>query len=383
MQAGQKKSTEPSSDSKSTEQLRQYNLQNIDILESVTDAFAAFDSEWRFTYVNAAAERFLGAPREEIVGRNHWEMFPKTLGTVVEENYRRAAREGITIQFEFFYEHWNRWYSIRCYPGANGGLTNYFLDITEAKLAALELQRRNDALQKANRALEEFAYIASHDLQEPIRNILISTELLNEEMGAANEKAVRLSDGIRRAALGLERLVRDLLTYVRVIPADWGGSGVADLTVCFRQAVELMQPRISETGANITAAGLPVVQGDRVHLTQVFQNLLSNSLKYCRPDVTPRIEVSAQQDDSNWTITVRDNGIGFEPRHAERIFELFKRLHRENQYPGTGLGLAICRRIVERYGGQIWAEGKPGEGSAFHMKFLRGGGFDYLKDLSG
>jgi light-regulated signal transduction histidine kinase (bacteriophytochrome) len=144
-----------------------------------------------------------------------------------------------------------------------------------------------------------------------------------------------------------------------------------------------MQPRISETGANITAAGLPVVQGDRVHLTQVFQNLLSNSLKYCRPDVTPRIEVSAQQDDSNWTITVRDNGIGFEPRHAERIFELFKRLHRENQYPGTGLGLAICRRIVERYGGQIWAEGKPGEGSAFHMKFLRGGGFDYLKDLSG
>ncbi len=318
--------------------------------------------------MNAAAERFLGARRQDIVGRNHWELFPKTLGTIVEQNYRRTMAEGITIQFEFFYEHWNRWYSIRCYPSANGGLTNYFLDITKEKQAELELERRNDALQKANRLLEEFAYISSHDLQEPIRNILLSTELLNEEQHVQGEEGEHLVEGIRQAARTLDRLVRDLLEYSRVIPVDEGPAGAADLAECLRDAIAVMQARMEETEATVTSDQLPTVSGDRLQWTHVFQNLLSNSLKYQRPDVRLHIHVSAEREEGGWTISFRDNGIGFDPRHAERIFGLFKRLHRDDAYPGTGLRLAICRRIVERYGGTIRAEGTPGEGAVFHMR---------------
>jgi PAS domain S-box-containing protein len=367
--ASGKRAIEPSSDGFEIEPLEQLKLKNYDILESVTDAFAAFDSEWRFIYVNAAAERFLGAQRQDIVGRNHWELFPKTVGTVVEENYRSAVAEGVTVEFEFFYEHWNRWFSIRCYPVANGGLTNYFQDVTKAKLAEQELKHRIDALQRANRLLEEFAYISSHDLQEPIRNIMISAELLNEELEATSTEAKHFVDGIHKSAKTLDRLVRDLLEYSRVISADDGVVGAADLTECLREAMTVMQQRIDETGATVTWDPLPCVRGDRLQLTHVFQNLLSNSLKYRRQDVPLSIHVASEREEGGWKISFRDNGIGFDARHADRIFGLFKRLHREDVYAGTGLGLAICRRIVERYRGSICAEGKPGEGAVFHMRF--------------
>jgi light-regulated signal transduction histidine kinase (bacteriophytochrome) len=142
--------------------------------------------------------------------------------------------------------------------------------------------------------------------------------------------------------------------------------GKADLDASLSDALSVLKNRIEEAGASVTAVPLPTVRGDSSQLSHVFQNLLSNALKYRKKDTPAEICISAERDGDYWTVSMRDNGIGFEPQYAERIFGLFKRLHRE-EYPGTGLGLAICKRIVERYGGRIWAEGKLGEGATFYF----------------
>lgn len=154
--------------------------------------------------------------------------------------------------------------------------------------------------------------------------------------------------------------------------------GEASLDEVLRQALTLVGTRVSETGTAVTHDALPTVQGDITQLSLVFQNLLSNALKYRKPAEPPRIHISAKRQESEWLISIRDNGIGFAPSQAERIFGLFKRLHSEAEYPGTGLGLAICKRIIERYGGTIWAESEPGAGSTFLFSLP---GAAFVKDL--
>lgn len=168
----------------------------------------------------------------------------------------------------------------------------------------------------------------------------------------------------------MEDLIRDLLSYSRIIHPNGEPADVADLSDSFSQAIEMLRGRIEETGASISAMPLPSVRGDTRQFSLVFQNLLSNSLKYHRTDVAPEIRIAAEQADNQWIVSVSDNGIGFQQQYADRIFGLFKRLHRD-EYPGTGLGLAICQRIVERYGGRIWAEGRPGEGATFYISLPR------------
>jgi light-regulated signal transduction histidine kinase (bacteriophytochrome) len=144
------------------------------------------------------------------------------------------------------------------------------------------------------------------------------------------------------------------------------GMGIADLSVSLAESLRILDGRITEAGAKITAGPLPSVCGDAMQLALVFQNLLSNSLKYRKPGVAPDVRICAESDGDQWVVSVADNGIGFDQQYSERIFGLFKRLHKD-EYPGTGLGLAICQRIVERYGGRIWAEGKPGAGAVFYF----------------
>ena len=165
----------------------------------------------------------------------------------------------------------------------------------------------------------------------------------------------------------MEMLLKDLLAFSRSVHEDHedtDGPQVADLNDAWLQAVSTLQTRIDEESADVSADPLPLVRGDVTQLTQVFQNLLSNALKYRKPDNRPHVRVSARHEDSEWTVMVEDNGIGFPQIYADRIFGLFKRLHK-NEYPGTGLGLAICKRTVERFGGRIWAESQPGRGSRF------------------
>jgi light-regulated signal transduction histidine kinase (bacteriophytochrome) len=162
----------------------------------------------------------------------------------------------------------------------------------------------------------------------------------------------------------MAELIKDLLIYSRVVHGDDADWGSADLNVSLSEALKMMESRIRESGAELTIAPLPAVRGESSQLAHVFQNLLSNSLKYRRTDLPPKIAVSAERKNQDWVISVQDNGIGFDPQYAQRIFGLFKRLHKD-EFPGTGLGLAICQRIVERYGGRMWAEGRPGEGATF------------------
>uniref|UniRef100_Q01PF8 histidine kinase n=1 Tax=Solibacter usitatus (strain Ellin6076) TaxID=234267 RepID=Q01PF8_SOLUE len=230
-------------------------------------------------------------------------------------------------------------------------------------------KRSEEALRRANCELEEFAYVASHDLQEPLRMVNVYTQLLLKRLGP--QASLQLQEYADYVAAGVKRmdvLIRDLLTYSRVTHTDDDPTLLrADLGAALRQAIMSVKTRMQENHAEVTADFLPMVAADEGQLGHVFQNLLSNALKYRKRNETPRIHVAARRRDGHWVVSVADNGIGFDPEHSDRIFGLFKRLHREDEYPGTGLGLAICKRIVERYRGRIWAQSEPGAGSTFFI----------------
>jgi signal transduction histidine kinase len=238
--------------------------------------------------------------------------------------------------------------------------------LEEREVTAQELKRRNEDLIKANRELEEFAYVSSHDLQEPLRMVNIYTQLLVRRFACENATAQKYAAFIQQGVSRMERLLRDLLTFSRTIHPDGLNIERADLSKSLSQAIFILNGRIEESTAVIQFDKLPTVTGDEMQLAQVFQNLLSNALKYRKANCIPEIVISAERHGEEWIVSVTDNGIGFEQQYAERIFGLFKRLHKDD-YPGTGLGLAICQRIVERCGGRIWAEGRPGEGSTFYF----------------
>ncbi len=228
------------------------------------------------------------------------------------------------------------------------------------------LKRTNEDLTRANRELEEFAYVASHDLQEPIRMVKIYTHLMLKALGNPDPTLKQYSEFVRQGAGRMEELIGDLLRFSRLVHADTPAACTAELSAALAEATSVLKNRIEESGAVLHNTPLPVVRGDARQLAHVFQNLLSNSIKYRKLVESPRIEIWAEKEDDRWVIAVRDNGIGFEQQYAERIFGLFKRLHKD-EYPGTGLGLAICQRIVERYGGRMWAVSKTGQGATFYF----------------
>jgi light-regulated signal transduction histidine kinase (bacteriophytochrome) len=252
---------------------------------------------------------------------------------------------------------------LREIDGSVTGIIAVLTDVTNQVQARQELER-------VNSELEEFAYAAGHDLQEPLRMVNIYTQLLIRESTGESAFAKECAQFVVQGVKRMDSLLRDLLTYSRTVHKEDPPFGAADLSISLRVARSILEPRIEENGARITAEELPVVRADQKQMVSVFQNLLSNSIKYCKKNVAPEIHISAKPDGDNWTVCVRDNGIGFDPQYAERIFGLFKRLH-SDEYEGTGLGLAICKRIVERYGGRIWAEGRSGEGSAFCFSLPR------------
>ena len=251
------------------------------------------------------------------------------------------------------------------------------IDITERKRAEAELVRhrehlaelvsqRTEELARSNRDLEQFAYVASHDLQEPLRAVAGFVSLLRQRyQGKLDERA----DGYIRSAVDgvtrMQTLIGDLLSYSRVgtkgnvlEPTDTGKS--------LKDALTDLHASIEESGAVLQVDPLPTVRADTVQLTQLYQNLIANAIKF-RSDEPPEIHIGARREQDAWRFWVRDNGIGIDPQYAERIFLIFQRLHTRNQYPGTGIGLAICKRIVERHGGNIWVESQPGQGSTFYF----------------
>jgi two-component system sensor histidine kinase/response regulator len=235
-------------------------------------------------------------------------------------------------------------------------------DLAEANKVLANL---NQELRRSNEDLQQFAFMASHDLQEPLRMVNTYTQLLVRRFGhlaapEVPEYARFINEGVQQ----MDTLIQNVLSYSRAIHSDDEGQKTADLGRSFKQALSLLDDKVQESNATITCEELPVLRGNEQQLAQVFQNLLSNALKYRKDSEPVRVHVSARRDGSNWITSVRDNGIGFDQKYAEQIFGLFKRLHRA-EYSGTGLGLAICKRIVDWHGGRIYAESKPGVGSTF------------------
>jgi PAS domain S-box-containing protein len=238
-------------------------------------------------------------------------------------------------------------------------------DVTERKRAEEALARQHLELARSNAELEQFAYVASHDLQEPLRAIASYTQLL------ADRYAPQLDDRARRyiryAVQGAERmraLIEDVLALSRV-GSDAQAFGPVALDAVLDDALQRLAQAIRESQATITRAPLPTVRGDAAQLGQLLQNLVANAIKFRRPDAAPHVHVSASDGTGEWTVSVRDDGIGMDARFHDRVFAVFKRLHTQNEYPGTGMGLAICKKVVERHGGRIWAESVPNEGSTF------------------
>ncbi len=236
-----------------------------------------------------------------------------------------------------------------------------------------QLQRRNDeltnakdALEQSNVELQQFAYIASHDLQTPLRGIAGFSQFLQRDyQGKFDDKADDYINRIVESAKRMQQLINDLLAYSRVESRSAPFAAV-DLNEVVDDAVILLGASIQDAGGEVKRGELPTVVGDRSQLSQLLQNLIGNAVKY-HGDELPQVDMSAENDGTLWTIAVRDNGIGIATRHHKQIFEIFRRLHSADKYPGTGIGLAVCRRIAERHGGNIWLASIPGKGTTFYV----------------
>jgi len=234
------------------------------------------------------------------------------------------------------------------------------------------LAQRTEALARSNRDLEQFAYVASHDLQEPLRTVASYAELLQKRyQGQIDSRADLYLNTIGEGALRMKSLVQDLLTFSRVRSGEQTSTPV-DLHALATDVLQTMRSGLEPLGGEVILGPLPTVPGDRGQLAQLFGHLLGNALKFHRPGVPPRVTLDAWQEHGHWRVTVRDNGIGIEPQYFERIFRVFQRLHSQGRYGGTGMGLALCQQVVERHGGHLWVESVPGEGSTFHFTLPAG-----------
>jgi signal transduction histidine kinase len=239
-------------------------------------------------------------------------------------------------------------------------------EVAARKRAEGQIRKALLDLQRSNQDLEQFAYVASHDLQEPLRMVASYTELLAQRYeGELDAKAQSYIHYAVDGATRMQGLINDLLTYSRV---NTQGRPLepTDLHVVLGEALRNLASATRESGAIVTNDDLPSVRVDPVQLQQVFQNLIGNAIKF-RGKVSPHIHVSAREEGGEWLFSVKDNGIGIDAKHAEKLFVIFQRLHTREEYPGTGIGLAVCKRIVERHGGRIWFESEPGKGSTFYF----------------
>lgn len=238
-------------------------------------------------------------------------------------------------------------------------------EITERKEAEEKLRRFAEELQRSNQELEHFAYVASHDLQEPLRTVGSFAQLIERRYkGKLEDDADEFINYIVDGASRMQRLINDLLTYSRVGTRGRTFQRV-DTQQVLSKVIQDIDSLIQGSGAVITHDEMPMVSADEVQLRQLLQNLIGNGVKFRKPGEAPAIHVAAKQVNGEWEFRVRDNGIGIEPQYFERVFVIFQRLHGRNEYEGTGIGLAVCKKIVERHGGRIWVESEPGAGATF------------------
>lgn len=343
------------------------------LLESIGDAFFAFDKNWIVTYWNKKAESMLTIPKEKVLGKNIWEVFPEHINSKSYKNYHYALKTNKVLKYENFYEELDKWFEISAYPSETG-LSVFFKDITERKVSDLQLLHLNKQLQKqakdlavSNKELEDFAYVASHDLQEPLRMVTGFLGRIEKKYSSVIDDRGRqyihfAVDGAKR----MRRIILDLLEFSRIGRMEEKEEHI-DLNELVAEIIMLSQTLIEDTNAVINTGKLPSLISYKAPVRQVFQNLVNNALKYHNEHIQPVINISAKETPDGWQFSISDNGIGIEEEYYNRIFLLFQRLHNKDEYSGTGIGLAICKKIIENFGGQIWVQSEYGTGSTFYF----------------
>lgn len=352
---------------------RQYEL----ILNAAGEGICGLEPNGKITFVNPTAARLMGLEVNKMVGRNESELFGELTqqdtatirkdqnASPFEVALKRADGSTFTAEFER---------SQICENNKVIGRVVLFRDITERKQSAQALEHKAAELTRSNAELEQFAFVASHDLQEPLRKIRAFGDRLKMKCASilAPESADYL-DRMQNAAARMQTLINDLLTFSRVISRTEPFVTV-DLAQVTQEVLSDLEVRIEKTGATVEVTNLPKIQADPMQMRQLIQNLIGNALKFHLPDAKPKVKVNAQilthgtSEDPICQLTVQDNGIGFDEKYIDKIFAVFQRLHGRQEYEGTGIGLAVCRRIVDRHKGSITAKSKPGEGATFTVQ---------------
>ena len=347
------------------------------LLEAAPDAMIISSEGGYISLVNSQVENVFGFRREELIGQNIRMLVPDwTSACSAPRELLARGKSGIEFPVEI---------SLSPLQTVEGLLlTSAIRDITERKRSdeairelnttleqrvaerTQELLSSNEALRQSNDDLNQFAYAASHDLQEPLRMVALYSQLLQKRYGGQfDAEADQFISFVVGGAKRMELLLKDLLTYSQAGSATVGPRQAVDCETVIQKVLLNLQASVEQNTAAITWDPLPTVEAHEIRVVQLLQNLVGNAIKYRRTDA-PQIHLSATPCDTGWLFCVQDNGIGIEPEYCQQIFGIFKRLHGQT-YPGTGIGLAICQRIVERYGGRIWVESKPGDGSRFYF----------------
>jgi PAS domain S-box-containing protein len=344
------------------------------LLEASPEAMIISNRRGEIVIVNARAEQLFGYSREELIGRPIEDLIPERLRHT-HRGHRESYLASPTIRSmgvgrdltglrkdrtEFPIE-----VSLGPVETDQGTMVSTVIaDISARKAAERELAERRESLERSNAELEQFAYVASHDLQEPLRMVASYVQLLAQRyQGKLDADADDFINFAVDGATRMKTLITDLLAYSRV-----GSRGKApervEMEGVLGRALSNLTIAVGESAAQVTHDRLPAVMGDESQLVELLQNLIGNALKFRRKGA-PEVHVAVERRGQQWMIAVRDNGIGIDPQFNERIFVIFQRLHGRDQYPGTGIGLAICKKIVTRHGGQIWVDSSPGAGATF------------------
>jgi PAS domain S-box-containing protein len=356
------------------EALRESKARYQQLAESAEAILWEYDVEAdRWTYVAPQVTRILGCPPEAWTDLQFWvdHLHPEDRDWALPYCLECANQgEPHTFEYRFLKKDggvvWIRdVVSVEMEDGQPVKLRGFMMDITERKRAEEVIERYAAKLKRSNEELEQFAYVISHDLREPARMVKSYLELLESRyQGQLDEKADMFINHAVDGAERMQEMINALLDLSRI--GTRGEEPVpTDAEAVLERTLRSLGRAIKEAEAEVTHDPLPTVMADKAQLAQVFQNLVANAIKFRCEDVPPRVHISAEREDDEWVFSVADNGIGIDPEQADRIFQIFQRLHTREEYEGTGIGLALCKRIVERHGGRIWVESEVGEGSTF------------------
>ena len=345
------------------------------LIDNIPDSVYFKDDKNRLIRVNKARAELSGTTPEKMIGKTDFDFFSEEEAKKAFDDDNRVleSNKSLTGRVEKITDADGKehWFSVIKIPWHNEkgqviGTMGISRDITQDKRVEKELARYARELKRSNKELEQFAYVASHDLQEPLRMIVSYLQLISRRYQGkldsdANEFIGYAVDGGRR----LQNMISDLLIYSRVGTRgkEFAPSNCEDV---LKEVLGSLQIAIEESAATITHDPLPTVMADVTQLSQLFQNLIVNAIKY-RGEDSPLIHLAVQSQDNEWLFSVKDNGIGMDPKYSERIFGIFQRLHTREEYSGTGIGLAVCQRIVQRHGGRIWVKSELGKGSTFYF----------------